>query len=69
MNSLRKSKSHLVGCLFQPGDARKLIKALIKPDVGDLENYRTKFLMADDPKNKGRFTATLDDLIDLSYRK
>lgn len=66
---LTKVKKSPSGLLISTGDARKLIKALIKPDVGDLENYRTKFLMADHPENKGRFTATLDDLIEFSYEK
>ena len=46
------------------GDKRKRIKeSITNPDR--LETYRNKFLMADDPKNKDRFTATVDDLIDL----
>ena len=45
------------------GDKRKLIEELIEPDIDKLEVYRNKFLMADDPKNKEKFTATVDELI------
>ena len=66
---LTKVKQSPSGPLILTGDARRLIKGLIKPEAGDLENYRIKFLMADDPKNKGRFTATLDNIIEFSYRE
>ena len=66
---LTKVKQSPSGRNLSTGDARKLIKELIKPDIDKLDIYRTKFLMADDPKNKGRFTATVDELIKLAYAK
>ncbi len=64
LTKVRESSS---GLLISTGGARRLIKKLVKPDVSDLERHRATFLMADDPANRGRFTATLDDLIELSY--
>lgn len=55
------------GQLISTSDARKLIKNLIKPEEGNLESHRIKFLMADHPKNKNRFTLTSDDLIERAF--
>ena len=64
LTELKQSPS---GQLIATRDARKKIKSLIKPEIDNLEIYRKKFLMADAPQNSGRFTATLDDLIELAY--
>ena len=64
---LTKFKQSPSGLLIPTGDARKQIKDLIKPDIDNLEIYRNKFLMADASKDSERFTATLDDLIELAY--
>ena len=53
--------------LLNEDELKKLIEELIKPNRDKLEIYRNKFLMADNPKNKDRFTATVDCLIDLAY--
>lgn len=55
------------GRLFATSYARRKIKELIKPDAGKLEAYRIKFLMADHPRNKGRFTMSIDEIIELAY--
>ena len=55
------------GRLIATSCARRKIKELIKPDAGKLERYRIKFLMADHPKNEGRFKLSIDEIIELAY--
>jgi len=44
-------------------DVRRFVKAAIAPEKFDLEKYKRLFLMADDPRNSGRYTWSLDDII------
>ena len=45
--------------------ARRAIKKMIKPTVGQFERYKRRFLMSDHPANAGRFTIRLADVLRL----
>lgn len=43
--------------------SRRQLKALVRPETGDYEGFKRKFLMSDHADNVGRFPSTLADLV------